>query len=176
MRCENLHTKETGEYPYKGGSPNYVNVHEWVFTSIPGILIKSKVFDVENGNDDRNDLANPSNYGLENTINVIFNPFNDVDGTDRIAGWFIRWENRIPMLLYKTILVRHCLKLNVDSRTLGESKKTLSRAPDDSESCEDQSCVQKPGDLFGVGELTKDDCVFLLLHGNAKVIIPYPVS
>ena len=90
MRHENLLTQETGESPYKGGSPNYVNVHEGFFTSIPGILIKSKVFDVENGNDDRNDLANPSNYGLENTINVIFNPFNDVDGTDRIAGWFIR--------------------------------------------------------------------------------------
>ena len=37
-----------------------------------GTLIRAQVFDVNNGNEDKADLVNPSNYDLENTQNFYF--------------------------------------------------------------------------------------------------------
>ena len=37
-----------------------------------GTLIRAQVFDVNNGNEDKADLVNPSNYDLENTQNLYF--------------------------------------------------------------------------------------------------------
>ena len=37
-----------------------------------GTLIRAQVFDVNNGNEDKADLVNPSNYDLKNTQNFYF--------------------------------------------------------------------------------------------------------
>ena len=58
--------------------------------SSPGTLLKSVVFDVKDGNEDRDSLSDPAHYGLENTANIYFPPLNPAADTDRIAGWFIR--------------------------------------------------------------------------------------
>ena len=37
-----------------------------------GALLKSSIFMVNDGNDDKDDLIKPAKYGLENTENVYF--------------------------------------------------------------------------------------------------------
>ena len=54
------------------------------------MLIRSQVFDVNNGNEDKDNLINPSSYGLQNAINVYFPPLDTSVDTDRIGGWYIK--------------------------------------------------------------------------------------
>ena len=65
----------------------------------PGTLLKSVVFDVKDGNEDRDNLSDPAHYGLENTANIYFPPLNPAADSDRIAGWFIRCSVQIWTLV-----------------------------------------------------------------------------
>ncbi|XP_023341853.1 monoacylglycerol lipase ABHD12 isoform X2 [Eurytemora carolleeae] len=82
---------------------------------------------VNDGNDDKADLANPENYKLENTVNIYFKGYKDMN--ERIGGWFISPEKA------------------------------------DYQFCKKDSC---PDNIFKSPKLSKEDTVFLLLHGNAK--------
>ena len=46
-------------------------VEMW-FSAWLGSLLRAQLFDVNNGNEDRADLGQPINYGLENTQNFYF--------------------------------------------------------------------------------------------------------
>ena len=48
------------------------------------------MFDVNDGNEDKDNLINPQNYGLENTVNVYFPSLDTRVETDRVGGWFIK--------------------------------------------------------------------------------------
>lgn len=103
---------------------------------------RSQMFMVNDGNDDKANLIDPANYGLENAINVYFPSLDPrAHAEDKVAGWFIK-----PL----------------------SERKTVSQVRDKSEG---QTCDSKKQDcgILEIGKLTKDDTVFILLHGNAKV-------
>merc|ERR1712126_81829 len=105
------------------------------------MLIRSQVFDVNNGNEDKDYLINPSSYGLQNAINVYFPPLDASIDTDRIGGWYIK----------------------------SEKSSTISKKTEVDDTCQDKSCdVNKAVNVLGTEKMTEDDCVFILMHGNAK--------
>jgi len=117
-------------------SGNKMWVSAWL-----GALLKSYLFMVNDGNEDKDDLINPAKYGLENTENVYFPSFDTRSEADRLGAWFIK-----PLTKSQ------------------EDRATVSAPSVDScssEGCGDQSRLT-------VGKLSKDDTVFILLHGNAK--------
>ena len=106
------------------------------------VSFRSQMFMVNDGNDDKADLIDPAKYGLENAVNVYFPTLDPrADAEDKVAGWFIK-----PL----------------------SERKTVSQVKETSGG---QTCDSKKQDcgILGVGKLTKDDTVFILLHGNAKV-------
>jgi len=105
------------------------------------MLIRSQVFDVNNGNEDKDYLINPSSYGLQNAINVYFPPLDTSIDTDRIGGWYIK----------------------------SEKSSTISKKTQVDDTCQDKSCdINKAANVLGNEKMTEDDCVFILMHGNAK--------
>ena len=50
------------------------------------------MFDVNNGNEDKDDLVYPAKYGLDNTVNVYFQSLDTRASEDRIGGWFIKYD------------------------------------------------------------------------------------
>ena len=113
----------------------------WLITSL-----RSQMFMVNDGNDDKADLIDPANYGLENAINVYFPSLDPrAHPEDKVAGWYLK-----PL-------------------TPAGERATVSQVKDDG----GQTCDSKGKDdcgILGVGKLSKDDTVFILLHGNAKVL------
>ena len=125
----------------------------------PGTLLKSVVFDVKDGNEDRDSLSDPAHYGLENTANIYFPPLNPAADTDRIAGWFIRCSV-LREDLDTTLYSPHCI-----CRSLEAPSSTVSVPRSEGDTCPQAGCSS----VLGVAELGEEDCVFILLHGNAKV-------
>ena len=54
-----------------------------------GVYLRSQIFDVGNGNEDKEKLVDPASYGLENTANFYFPSMDPVEG-ERIGAWLIR--------------------------------------------------------------------------------------
>ena len=109
------------------------------------LSLRSQIFMVNDGNDDKADLIDPAKYGLENTVNVYFPSLDPkANPDDKVAGWFVK---------------------PVKPKS---ARNTVSKVKDggDSEACE---ANKEDCGILGVGKLTKDDTVFILLHGNAKV-------
>ena len=112
------------------------------------LSLRSQIFMVNDGNDDKADLIDPAKYGLENTVNVYF-PSLDPRAIpdDAVAGWFVKPTS---------------------------ARNTVSQVKDggggDSGACE---ANKEDCGILGVGKLTGDDTVFILLHGNAKVCTLY---
>jgi len=105
------------------------------------VSFRSQMFMVNDGNDDKADLIDPAKYGLENTVNVYFPTLDPrANPEDKVAGWFIK-----PL----------------------SERNTVSQVKDNSDG---QTCDSKKQDcgILETGKLTKDDTVFILLHGNAK--------
>ena len=59
------------------------------FSAWLGSLLRAQLFDVNNGNEDRADLGQPSNYGLENTQNFYFRSEDPRGKDDKMGAWFI---------------------------------------------------------------------------------------
>ena len=58
----------------------------WLIASL-----RSQMFMVNDGNDDKADLVDPANYGLENAINVYFPSLDPrAHPEDRVAGWYLK--------------------------------------------------------------------------------------
>ena len=127
--------------------------------SSPGTLLKSVVFDVKDGNEDRDSLSDPAHYGLENTANIYFPPLGPAADTDRIAGWFIRCSV-LREDLDTSFYSPHCI-----CRSLEAPSSTVSVPRAEGDTCPQAGCSS----VLGVAELGEEDCVFILLHGNAKV-------
>ena len=69
------------------------------------MLIRAQVFDVNNGNEDKDNLKNPSTYGLQNTINVYFPSLDESLDTDRIGGWYIKYDYFTLMIIFSIQLL-----------------------------------------------------------------------
>ena len=130
----------------------------------PGTLLKSVVFDVKDGNEDRDNLSDPANYGLENTNNIYFPPLSPAADTDRIAGWFIRCSVHY---MDNSFYFPHWM-----CRSLEAPSATVSVPLAGGDTCPEAGCSSG----LGVAELGAGDCVFILLHGNAKVNCQYLFS
>jgi len=104
-----------------------------------GVFLRSRIFDVNDGNGDKDQLVSPASYGLENTANFYFPSMDQTYESERVGAWLIS-----PLADHSTV--------------------SRSRSGQD-EACVDQDCTN--ADL-GVEELSHSDCVFILLHGNAK--------
>jgi len=102
-----------------------------------GVFLRSQIFDVGNGNEDKDQLVNPASYGLENTANFYFPSMDKTFVSERVGAWLI---SPLP------------------------DPSTVSRSGND-EACVDKDCTNAE---LGVEELSHSDCVFILLHGNAK--------
>jgi len=113
---------------------------EMWFSAWFAALIKSYLFMVNDGNDDKDDLINPGKYGLENTDNVYFPSLDKRVQTDRLGGWLIK-----PISALK------------EGVTVSKQK---------ADTCRKDECGYKG--MLNVGKLSEDDTVFILLHGNAK--------
>jgi len=111
------------------------------FSAWLGSWIHAQLFMVNDGNEDKGDLVNAAKYGLENTDNVYFPSLDRRAEGDRLGAWFIK-----PLQ---------------DSKA---ERKTVSVPSVDS--CSSDDCGKEA--LLNVGKLSKDDTVFILLHGNAK--------
>jgi len=59
----------------------------YVYTFL-GLLLRTQVFEVNNGNDDWMDLVHPEKYGLTQTQNFYMK--HDDLPEDKIGAWFIR--------------------------------------------------------------------------------------
>jgi len=55
-----------------------------------GTFIRSQLFMVNDGNEDKEDLINPAKYGLENTDNIYFPSLDSRETGDRLGAWFIK--------------------------------------------------------------------------------------
>ena len=106
-----------------------------------GALLKSYLFMVNDGNDDKDSLANPLKYGLENTENIYFPSLDKRSASDRLGGWFIKPLNR---------------------RTGTDTVSKQNQAPN---TCNAENCMDEK---LSVDKLSSEDTVFILLHGNAK--------
>ena len=111
------------------------------FSAWFGALLKSYLFMVNDGNDDKDDLINPAKYGLENTENVYFPSLDRREEGDRLGAWF---NKPVP--------------------ATQEDRVTASAPGEDS--CSSDGCADH-GRLT-VGKPSKADTVFILLHVNAK--------
>ena len=104
------------------------------------VSFRSQMFMVNDGNDDKADLIDPAKYGLENAVNVYFPTLDPkADAGDRVAGWFLK-----PL----------------------SERTTVSQEKNDQQTCDSKN---KDCGILGIGKLTKEDTIFILLHGNAKV-------
>jgi len=114
----------------------------WI-TYLLGLWIRYNVFDVNNGNEDKENLIHTESYDVKNVVNVYFPSMDTRAPNDRIGGWFIRTDDNTK----------------------------LSKAKHSEEACKiDESCgmTKDANNILKTGKLTEDDCVFILLHGNAK--------
>jgi len=60
----------------------------WLTSYLVGLIKYSILFEVNNGNDDKAELVNPSAYGLDNAVNIYFKGFQEAE--ERIGAWFIK--------------------------------------------------------------------------------------
>ena len=63
-----------------------------------GVFLRSQIFDVGNGNEDKDQLVNPASYGLENTANLYFPSVDKTYESERVGAWLIRQGYMIVML------------------------------------------------------------------------------
>ena len=55
-----------------------------------GVYLRSQIFDVGNGNEDKEKLVDPASYGLENTANFYFPSMDTSVESERVGAWLIR--------------------------------------------------------------------------------------
>ena len=60
------------------------------------MLIRYNVFDVNNGNEDKENLIHTESYDVKNVVNVYFPSMDTRAPNDRIGGWFIRYTISVP--------------------------------------------------------------------------------
>jgi len=84
----------------------------YVYTLL-GILLRSQVFEVNNGNDDWMDLEHPEKYGLTQTQNFYMQ--HDDSPQDKIGAWFVRAKSEVEDLDINTCPKEGCPKKTLEN-------------------------------------------------------------